>query len=477
MFVANFYCYLNYNQKTDFVINLDRVWKWLGYERISFCKTLLIKHFQENIDYKIEKAASANAKAGPKFSEEGKNLGGAGLNREYITLTVNCFKKLCLKSRTEKANQIHDYYICLEEILNEILSEETEELKNKLKLKDKESNDKIHNTLITNFKDKQVVYIIQIEQNVLKFGYTKDIETRFRDHKNEFGKDITIKIIHETIYNREFEEMIKNQFQKHIITKKYKKVQTELLQLSDSFTYNNFVKEFEKLKQVVNENLIPRLMNEITQLKIYIAKIEQDHITDEIIKLKEENQELRLRIIELESKLDNNTNEIEKEKLEIRKHEIELKYNRQTKSKNIYASEHKFIDGIEHKYCMGINCQEETGQDGKWLTLDNFGKSAQNKDGYKPICKNCRSVVEKSYYHKQNQKMSEDELKESKEKRSLKLRSKIEDGKKICTKCNIIKDLTEFKTNGKYVTGENKYNSRCTYCVNETRRESKQLTK
>ena len=54
MFVANFYCYLNYNSKTDFVINLDRIWKWLGYSRVDHCKTVLLKNFEENIDYKVE---------------------------------------------------------------------------------------------------------------------------------------------------------------------------------------------------------------------------------------------------------------------------------------------------------------------------------------------------------------------------------------------------------------------------------------
>jgi hypothetical protein len=30
LFVSSFYCYLNYNKNTDFVVDLDDVWKWLG---------------------------------------------------------------------------------------------------------------------------------------------------------------------------------------------------------------------------------------------------------------------------------------------------------------------------------------------------------------------------------------------------------------------------------------------------------------
>jgi len=29
LFVSSFYCYLNYDKSTDFVIDLDNVWKWI----------------------------------------------------------------------------------------------------------------------------------------------------------------------------------------------------------------------------------------------------------------------------------------------------------------------------------------------------------------------------------------------------------------------------------------------------------------
>jgi hypothetical protein len=52
-FVSSFYCYLNYNSKSDFVIDLNDVWKWLGYSRKEHCKTVIDKHFTQDIDYKI----------------------------------------------------------------------------------------------------------------------------------------------------------------------------------------------------------------------------------------------------------------------------------------------------------------------------------------------------------------------------------------------------------------------------------------
>ena len=55
IFVASFYCYLNYDTKKDFVIDFDNVWKWLGYTRKDHAKTCLEKHFVVDIDYKVVK--------------------------------------------------------------------------------------------------------------------------------------------------------------------------------------------------------------------------------------------------------------------------------------------------------------------------------------------------------------------------------------------------------------------------------------
>jgi len=41
LFVSSFYCYLNYNSKTDFVVNLDDIWKWLGFSQKVKAKSLL----------------------------------------------------------------------------------------------------------------------------------------------------------------------------------------------------------------------------------------------------------------------------------------------------------------------------------------------------------------------------------------------------------------------------------------------------
>jgi hypothetical protein len=119
MFLASFYCYLNHDNKNDFVIDLDTVWKWLGFQQKYHSKHLLEKQFIINCDYKIFAPEPSGAKT--------ENRGGH--NKEIIMLNVDTFKKFCLKAGTKKADEIHDYYIKLENVLQEILVEESNELK------------------------------------------------------------------------------------------------------------------------------------------------------------------------------------------------------------------------------------------------------------------------------------------------------------------------------------------------------------
>ena len=45
LFVTSFYCYLNYDAKKDFVVDLDNVWKWLGFSKKIKAKNILEKYF------------------------------------------------------------------------------------------------------------------------------------------------------------------------------------------------------------------------------------------------------------------------------------------------------------------------------------------------------------------------------------------------------------------------------------------------
>ncbi len=74
------------NIDTEFVINLEVVTKWLKTDK-SELKRTLIRSYAENIDYTINIPKKQNTN---------------GKKREEILLTPECFKKICLLTRSKK---------------------------------------------------------------------------------------------------------------------------------------------------------------------------------------------------------------------------------------------------------------------------------------------------------------------------------------------------------------------------------------
>ena len=51
LYVTNLFLYLNYHPINDFVVNLENVWKFIGFSNKANAKRLLKQHFTENKDY------------------------------------------------------------------------------------------------------------------------------------------------------------------------------------------------------------------------------------------------------------------------------------------------------------------------------------------------------------------------------------------------------------------------------------------
>ena len=184
IFVASFYSFLNYDSTKDFVIDFDNVWKWLGFSNKANSKRLLDKQFIINKDYKILLT----------FADEQKKHIKGGHNKETIMLNVETFKKFCLKAGTKKADEIHDYYIRLEKTLQEVIHEESTELK--LQLEHSENaRDKIREkTLLEQFANNtQCVYYGLIDnagdknEKLIKFGNSNNLKTRVTSHKGTYN--------------------------------------------------------------------------------------------------------------------------------------------------------------------------------------------------------------------------------------------------------------------------------------------------
>ena len=102
-----------------------------------------------------------------------------GHNKEIIMLNIKTFKLFCIKAETKKADEIHEYFMKLEEILQDVIQEESNELKLQLEHKniviekqiiqaEKEKEQLLEQTLILQFPlNTQCIYYGKIDNKSL----------------------------------------------------------------------------------------------------------------------------------------------------------------------------------------------------------------------------------------------------------------------------------------------------------------------
>ena len=191
MFLTSFYGYLNYNSRTDYVVDFDTVWEWCGFTQKVSAKKLLEKNFIKDKDYICLLYQS---------EEQRKIKGRGGKNKERIMLTINAFKLFCMKAGTKKAEEIHEYYVKLEETLHEVINEECSQLREEIlektkKIENNESEKKRlrEKTILEQFPNNvQCVYYGIIEnkseknESLIKFGHSNNLRARVEKHKKTF---------------------------------------------------------------------------------------------------------------------------------------------------------------------------------------------------------------------------------------------------------------------------------------------------
>jgi hypothetical protein len=287
MFLSSFYCYLNFHPTNDFVIDLDKVWKWMGFNKKSNAKRLLEKSFIIEKDYKKLLLPQ----------EEQKHSGSGGHNKEIFMLNVKTFKTMCLKADTKKADEIHEYFLKMETLIQEVVSEESVEMKKQLQvqteqiqvqteqlqvqteqlqvqteqLQSVEKNMEMlkEHTLIEQFPlNTQCIYIGKIDnktlgipghkmyhETVIKFGQSNNLAERVKCHK----KTYTNFVLH-AAYKVKNKIEIENLIKKHPLLKKRIRLITtedgiahrELLALDETtFTLE---KMEEYIKEIIKQN-------------------------------------------------------------------------------------------------------------------------------------------------------------------------------------------------------------------------------
>ena len=155
-YVSNLFMYMHYHPTNDYPVNLDDVFKMIGFAHKGNIMNTITNHFTEGEDYKVALF----------HTEKRKNEGGH--NKEIVMLNIDTFKNLCLMAKTEKGKEIRKYYVKLENIYNKIIKEEID--KNEILLQ-KEKQEKLK--LLKENKEKEIL-LLKEKENTLKLLEEKD---------------------------------------------------------------------------------------------------------------------------------------------------------------------------------------------------------------------------------------------------------------------------------------------------------------
>jgi hypothetical protein len=265
LFLSSFYCYLKYDSKKDFVIDLDNVWKWLDFNQKVKAKTLLENHFKIDVDYK--KLLSHMGKQNEKTH--------GGHNKEIFMLNIETFKKFCLKAGTKKADEVHEYFIKLENIMFEITKDECDELKQQLQqietIKNKEIEEKVikekdlerEKVLLSKFSNSgSLIYIIRVKtypngEYVVKIGHSEyGVKARYDECKGKKFEECLLLDCFPVQKSRNFEKFIHHHSKiscNNIALDTHTK-ETELFLIGKNLTYSILLDIINKNIQKYNED-------------------------------------------------------------------------------------------------------------------------------------------------------------------------------------------------------------------------------
>ena len=107
----------------------------------------------------------------------------------------------------------------------------------------------------SSFRNKYIVYLLIISENLIKFGFTKDFDNRLSAHKTDYGKDIKIAFIIESRNNEMLETLFKNheKIKFNIISQVFNEEnKTELIKLDKNLNLKNVINILTDMNKVID---------------------------------------------------------------------------------------------------------------------------------------------------------------------------------------------------------------------------------
>lgn len=173
--------------QTDFVIDLNHVAKWLDTRKSKLMETLR-NTYKKNIDYIITKDKNP-------YQKDPRNN-----NYKHVLITPDCFKRICMLTRSSKGETVRSYFIDIENTFIKYRQQTLDGIKLDMKPRRKYP------------PSTGYVYIIRVseQKNLYKIGSTKDMNKRSSTYRTGRERDIDLMFLYKTDNIQEVEGCMKS---------------------------------------------------------------------------------------------------------------------------------------------------------------------------------------------------------------------------------------------------------------------------
>lgn len=193
-FIDDFYQFYKDDTYNEYIVDSNKLAEWLDIPKSELLRTLR-RSYQKNVDYTV--------KAAPK-RQAGEKYGG---NRHLeVMLTLDCMKRICMRSQSTMAETVRSYFIEIEEFQMKYNDQIVDGLMRDIQ------DLALQETARDNNDGPGVIYIIRASKehsSLYKIGQTKDLYKRLSTYNTGRADDVEVLSIYKTPYRKEVEKCVK----------------------------------------------------------------------------------------------------------------------------------------------------------------------------------------------------------------------------------------------------------------------------
>lgn len=224
------------NVQSIFKIDLDVMAKWLG-ARKDHLKDTLVLSYVKNINYTVSKEISN---------------GKVGKPNEKIMITNDTFKRMCMLSKSKKAELVRTYFISLENLVDRYKDHIIDSMERKIEQLENNQKPKVN-------PQSGVIYVIRTDKDVkdmFKIGKSKVFKKRLMSHNSSHGDDLHVPFVFETKDHDTVEACLKS-----LLKNKQYRTGKEIYQV-DIDIIKSLIAGCENLQLIVKNKSPPKLSEE-----------------------------------------------------------------------------------------------------------------------------------------------------------------------------------------------------------------------